>query len=64
MQVVRSCKVSNTSSSLVLMHDLVTDRFLGTQTTGAARPVHSWRLTAGEQAIAAAEMKQAAPRVG
>jgi hypothetical protein len=46
------------------MHDLVTDRFLGTQTTGAARPVHSWRLTAGEQAIAAAEMKQAAPRVG
>lgn len=45
------------------MSSLAPDRLLVTQAAGpAARPAHSGRLTADEEATAAAELTQAAPR--
>jgi hypothetical protein len=52
--------LSNTCSIIVSMSSLATDR-LRTQTIGPAAPLApSWRLTAGEEATAVAELKQAA----
>jgi len=54
------CDLSNIRSILWRMSGLAPDHLITPVVGSAARPAQSWRLTAGEEATAAAELRQAA----